>query len=379
MSWLFAILGWGLILLALSDIFFTVLYPRTHKGVLSVAVSRGLWWLFQQCAANVLRHHRDELLSYSGPTILVAIVIVWISLLMGGFALIVFPHLSGSIGATSGATPTDFATALYYSGYALTTLGTGDIVPKTSFFRLLLILEAVVGLTSLTLTLTYFQSVYNALIRRNAFALSLHHRCAGTADAAELLSRLGAGNNFENARADIADMADELQNLLESDHTYPILHYFRFREHYYALPRMLLLAMDTVTLTASALSANKHYSLIHSAAVAELWGGGMQLLLELSESFLPKDTPVPREQPVQEWRVRYYEAAKQLQLAGIETAKDIEAGADVYVSLRWKWGPLVVALAEYLGHEWSEMASADPNTAIYHLGWEREPESEAGL
>ena len=240
MSWLFAILGWGLVSLALSDIFFTILYPRTHKGVLSVAVSRGLWWLFQQCAANVLRPHRDELLSYSGPTILVAIVIVWISLLMGGFALIVFPHLGGSIGATSGATPTDFATALYYSGHALTTLETGDIVPKTSFFRLLLILEAVVGLTSLTLTLTYFQSVYNALIRRNAFALSLHHRCAGTADAAELLSRLGAGNNFENARADIADMADELQNLLESDHTYPM-------SALLSLPRTLLCATTNAT------------------------------------------------------------------------------------------------------------------------------------
>ena len=76
--------------------------------------------------------------------------------------------------------------------------------------------------------------------------------------------------------------------------------------------------------------------------------------------------------------MRYYLAAKQLQLAGIETAKDIDAGADVYVSLCWKWWPLVVALAEYLGHEWSEMASADPNAAIYQLGWGREPESEAG-
>lgn len=71
--------------------------------------------------------------------------------------------------------------------------------------------------------------------------------------------------------------------------------------------------------------------------MAELWSGGMQLLLELSESFLPKKSLISLEQPVQEWRQRYYQAVEQLQAAGIQTATDIEAGADLYVSLRWKW------------------------------------------
>lgn len=59
----------------------------------------------------------------------------------------------------------------YYSGYSLTTLGTGDIVPKTATYRLLTVLEAVLGFSTFTRTLTYFLSVYSALRQRNVFAL----------------------------------------------------------------------------------------------------------------------------------------------------------------------------------------------------------------
>jgi len=358
MGWLWQVLGAGLVLIALADIYFTVLYPRSHAGVLNATISRAVWQLFR-LASNSKPLSRAPLLSYIGPTLLVAIVVVWVSLLINGFALIVWPALGSEIQASQGETPRNFATAVYYSGYALTTLGTGDIVPKTGFYRLLMILETVIGLSSLTLTLTYFQSVYSALIRRNTFALRLQHRTLGTADAAELLARLGAKEDFAGARADIADMAKDLLNLLESDHTYPILHYFRFQEAYYALPRMLLIAMDTVSLIKSALDSEKYGSLVGSAAVAELWGGGQQLLVELSESFLPKKYRASQDQPEQAWRERYYAAVQRLEARGIATAPDLEEGVAFYISLRRRWGPYVVRLAEYMAYDWGEVAPTE--------------------
>lgn len=118
--------------------------------------------------------------------------------------------------------PTDFVTAIYYSGYTVTTLGTGELTPQTSTYRLLMILEAVLGFSVLTMTLTYFESVYNHLIERNTFALSLHHRTARTVDAAELLARIGTSGDFDSsARQDISNMAQKLLNILESHHSYP--------------------------------------------------------------------------------------------------------------------------------------------------------------
>ncbi len=396
MSWFIKIVGVGLVVLALIvDIYSTVLYPRGHRGVLSAPLSRAVWRLLRLASVDISLRSRQgqprcqssrrgrvysvregyflgesfacpiafevttrrdsRLLAHNGPMLLVAIVVAWVALLTNGFALIAWPALGTAIQANQGATPTDYATALYYSGYALTTLGTGDIVPKTEFYRLLMVLETVIGLSSLTLTLTYFQSVYSALIRRNTFALSLQHRTGGTADAAELLARLGPGENFINTRQDLAEIAKDLLNLLESDHTYPVLHYFHFQETYYALPRILLLAMETVTLVKTALDQEKYRSLVHSAAVSELWGGGMQLLVELSDSFVPK-VYLGRVQPEQIWRERYLHAVKRLSLEGIKTAPDLEAGADLYVSHRQQWAPYILALTKYMAYEWHEVA-----------------------
>lgn len=136
-----------------------------------------------------------------------------------GLGLIASPALGTGIRASSGTTPTDFAAALYYSAYSLTTLGTGDLVPQTGFFRLLMAFEAAVG---------FSVSVYSALVRRNTFGTNLHHRTASTGNVAEFLARLGAGGDFDGARQELSSVADEVANLYESHNFYLVLHYFRF-------------------------------------------------------------------------------------------------------------------------------------------------------
>lgn len=159
-----------------------------------------------------------------GHQLLVLTVLLWVLLSLSDFALIVWPALGSAIKASSGGAPTNFAAALYYAGFSLTTLGTGDIVPLSAFFSLLTVLMAAVGLSTLTLSLTFFTSVYSALLRRNTFALSLHHRALGTADAAVLLTHLGPNGDFSNARSELTMMAEELINLYESYYFYPLLH-----------------------------------------------------------------------------------------------------------------------------------------------------------
>lgn len=358
MDWLVLAGGVGLILLALTDLFLTVLYPRSGRGVLSTLLNQGIWQLFRQASYGPWVD-RDRLLSYCGPTLLVVIVIVWTTLLIGGFAFIVWTALGSGIQASHGSTPTDFATALYYSGYTFTTLGTGDLVPKTGTYRLLMILEAALGFSTFTLTLTYFLSVYSALTRRNTFALSLHHRTASQANAAEFLARLGANGDFNGARQEVADMGRNLLELLESHHSYPVLHYFRFQESYYSLARIALITMDTATLIKSALNQEKYRALVDSTGVTELEDGGLDALLQLSDSFLPDGHSAHQKKSKKEWRDWYFRAVERLQAANIETTPDLETGADLYISLRQKWNPYVVGFAEYMAYRWSEIAPVE--------------------
>lgn len=138
--------GTILVLLALADIFLTVLHPRSESSVLSIPVARGVWWLFLYTTPRKKR--RDRILSYGGPAIIVAIMGVWVLLLLLGFALIVWPALGTAIQVDDGKTPTDFFAAIYYVGFALTTLGTGDLAPQTSVQRLLIVLQSILGYTN---------------------------------------------------------------------------------------------------------------------------------------------------------------------------------------------------------------------------------------
>ncbi|MCP5961173.1 hypothetical protein NL379_28585, partial [Klebsiella pneumoniae] len=88
----------------------------------------------------------------------------------------------------------------------------------------------------------------------------------GKANAAELLLGWGIGGEFDNTKSDITNMAKDLFLLLESHHSYPILHYFRFAEAQYSLARMTFMAMDTVTLLKSALHQQQYRALINSTA-----------------------------------------------------------------------------------------------------------------
>lgn len=359
-DWLSQILGIGIIVTVLADVYLTVLYPRSGKSTLSLLLSKGVWELFRWLARQPLMPDK-RLLSFCGPTLLILVVTFWICCLTLGFSLLFWPALGNGIQASQGETPTDFATAVYYSGFTVTTLGVGDLVPKTAIWRVITILEAALGFSVITATITYLLSVYSALNRRNTFALSLYHRSASAANAADILVRLKGFGHFELATQEITGITRDLLYLLESHHAYPVLHYFRFQEAQYSLARMALVSLDLVTLIKAALHPNIYQPLLSSSAVTELENGGLDLLYQVSESFL-NERAMDQSSHKQDWRQWYFKATQILQEHGIETVDDLEAGADRYVALREQWHTIVVALAHYMDYRWSDIAPLESAT-----------------
>lgn len=350
------LLGVGIIIVILADVFMTVLYPRSGKHTLSLLLSKGIWHLFCQ-ASKLPVVGSDRVLSYCGATVVIVIVVVWVCALTLGFAVLVWPALGSGIQASQGDTPTDFATALYYSGYTITTLGIGDLVPKSNWWRMITVLEAALGFSVITATITYLLSVYGALTRRNAFALSLYHRSTNGADAVQLLVQLKGFGHFEMATQTISDITRDMLFLLESHHAYPVLHYFRFREAKYSLARIALICLDLATLINTALHPKPYQPLIHSSAVTELENGGLDLLNQISDSFLRQDL-LNQCESKPDWRKRYFTAIEYLQKHDIEVVDDPELGADRYVAYREKWDQIVVALAQYMKYSWHQVNSS---------------------
>lgn len=349
--------GVTLVIAAFVDIYFTVLQGGS-VSLLSTRLSKGVWWAFRSVGKR-MNTKRNRLLSYAGPTLIPAIVLLWVSLLSIGFALFYLPVLGESIVASSGETPTGFWPALYFSQTSLVTLGTGDLVANSNFYRLSDTFVAIAGFCIVTSSLTYLLSVYNSLIRHNTFAMALHHASDDTGDAAELIARFGAGGSFQSSESAISALANELISINESHHIYVVLRYFRGSNPAYSLPRVAMLVLNSTSLIRSALDQDHFAGLTRSATASQLWRGGMRLLEDLESDFVPEDRVdihEDRPQPEDEWRRHYRQAVARLQKEGIRTAVDPSAGEDHYVDLRRTWQPHISAFADYLLYTEEEVA-----------------------
>jgi voltage-gated potassium channel Kch len=139
----------GVVLIAavLRDIFQELFTPNVY-GRLSHLVSKNLWRAFRRIA----RHNR-RILVLAGPISVTSIIFVWMTLLVTGWAFVIWPHLPQAFLLSTGLAPPNnegFVSALYVSTVTLTTLGYGDITPTTNWLRMLLPLEALVGFGLLT-------------------------------------------------------------------------------------------------------------------------------------------------------------------------------------------------------------------------------------
>jgi hypothetical protein len=361
-GWISHLLGGAVVLAVLADVYLTVLCARSGTSVFSERIAAATWRAFRGAAA-VFPRARGHVLAYCGPTVLVLTIASWFGGLLLGFSLLMWPGLGTGIQSSRGGrTPRDLATAFYVAGSSMTTVGNSDFSPQTTAYKLLMVGDSILGITVITMTLTFLVDVYATLQRRTVHALALHHATGSTGDAARLLAGLGAAGNFDEARSQIDAMAHELEDVYESHHFHHSLLFFRLREPYYALPRVALLAMETATLIRSALDEERHRDLRESRAVTLLWESGMHLLVTLSKLFVPPRGEAAQPDPSRggehadskveaRWRRRYARAVAHLRRSGISTASDAREGADAYVALRRQWDGHVAALADYLAYE----------------------------
>jgi hypothetical protein len=233
------LLGAGLILFALRDIFDTLFHP-SGKGMLSRALPRPLWRVARRFGARY-----PVLQELCGPVTLLAIITSWTALLTVGWALVLWPHLPGGFLLAPGLSPSShggFVDALYLSLVTVTTLGYGDIAPANGWLRVLVPIEALVGFGLLTASLSWVVSLYPAFLRHRALA----HEVSLVRQAG---SETGIGIRQMDALA-VEQMLGSITSQLVAVQTdlihFPISYYFRSSKERFelsaAVPYLLRLA-----------------------------------------------------------------------------------------------------------------------------------------
>lgn len=145
MDLLIQIVGAAMVIVALLDVFFTILFPASGHGPVRNLLGRAVWHSFRRIGATMKGQRRRSFLSYSGPILFTVTFTAWFMLLVIGWAMIYVPGVGTAITASSGGTEPRWATALYYSGFNLTTLGVGNVAANTVSYRLLTVAEAGIG------------------------------------------------------------------------------------------------------------------------------------------------------------------------------------------------------------------------------------------
>ncbi|MGN6376144.1 MAG: potassium channel family protein [Sphingomonas sp.] len=346
--------GSFIVALTMLDVFFTVLFPASRHGPIRQPLSIAIWGIFHVIGRTTKGSKRRNLLSYSGPVVITATMVLWFLLLAIGFAMIFKPGLGTGLRASSGPTDTDWVTALYYSSFNLTTLGVGDIAPVSGPYRILTIVAAAVGFAYFSMAITYFLSVYSNLSSRNAFAQGLHHLTGRSGDAAQLIANLSDDGELDDARNHLTTKASFLREIYQSHRFYPVLRHFHYREPFYALPRILLTALDTAALLRSSLDRDHYGRLLRSSALLELDAAAHDLMTSL----LPRiEGRPPSAGERHEWERRYHDGVRKLANSGLQLRPD-GGGLDDYISFRAAWDQPLHELAADMLYEWQVIEEA---------------------
>jgi hypothetical protein len=362
-GWLEQTTGFLLAALVLLDVFLVVLYARLGTGILARRISRMIWRAFL-CVSRPMGRHRGVAMSFCGPVIVGVLVVTWALGLTLGTALVLHPVLGTAVRANSGPTPTDFVTAMYVGGSSLSIVGGGNFSPQTGAFKFFFLFNSLLGVSVLSLTLTYLMQIYSALQRRNALGLRMYLFSAQREDAAELIVRLGPRGQFQSGYANLSELSGAVAAMKETHHFYPVLFYFRFPVTYYSVSSISTVALDAVSLILSALDEREFGWLQESGAVTELWAASRLVITSLAATFLSGraiDPVPPSAEASERWGRRYRLALRRLQQAGIRTVSDEQAGARHYVALRAEWDGTVGQLASALAYTREEIDPAGTN------------------
>ena len=169
MEWVITVIGVGLVVVVVRDVFHTLFHPVGH-GSIAPQVMKLVWRLLRLFPSD------RRIASLTGPLGITAVIITWGVTAVLGWMLIYFPQMPNAVSYSSELNPAErneLIDSLYLSLVTVATLGFGDIVPTSPWLRVAAPLEALFGFMLVTAAVSWVLQIYPALHRRRVLALQL--------------------------------------------------------------------------------------------------------------------------------------------------------------------------------------------------------------
>ena len=217
MNALYLLLGVLLLAVVIVDLLWTTLWVEGGAGPLTSKVMAWTWKLLRR-----IESRNSKLLTLSGPLILILGLTVWILFLWAGWTLLFASAENALIDAVS-TRRVSWSELVYYTGYTIFTLGTGDFIPQGSLWQISTTLASASGMLFITLSVTYVLSVLGAVTQKRAFASNVRGLGARSTD---ILEKSWDGSEFRGLEVPINTVTTQLNTLTSNHKAYPVLHHF---------------------------------------------------------------------------------------------------------------------------------------------------------
>jgi hypothetical protein len=215
-----AALIFGLLVIGgtLVDALWTTVYSQ-GAGPLTSGICRLLWAAGRR-TPNSIRH---RVLSLTGPTALLLIILAWVLLLWLGWWL-VFSGSANAVHEAKSGLPADAVERIYFAGFTVFTLGVGDYVPGGPGWRVATAAASFCGLFLVTLSITYLLSALSAATQKRQLSKMLH-RLGRTPQ--QIVRNAWQGGGFSGLRHRLDALWPLIELHTQRHLAYPIIHYFR--------------------------------------------------------------------------------------------------------------------------------------------------------
>lgn len=140
---------------------------------------------------------------------IVGLWVAWTCIFLASDTAVVEP------GTNEPATSTGRA---YFAGFNLFTLGLGDLHPGGDGWRIAAVLASIMGLTMITLSVTYLVPIVQAAVERRSLSRTLHQL--------DLLAHDAVGEAYDDVMDSLADVAEAANKSCEQHLTYAALRYY---------------------------------------------------------------------------------------------------------------------------------------------------------
>jgi hypothetical protein len=210
-------------------VLFEVLWTAGAEGAgpITKRVAHLQWELLLILHRRVRSH---GLLVAGGLGVFVFTLAVWVVALWAGWVLV----FNGDRTIIDAATrmQADEADLIYFTGYTIFTLGTGDFIPNGALWQVLTPIASLTGLFVVTLAITYLVQVIQALTHKRQVALRIS--AMGTSGVSMVRNMCGP-DDAGGFSAHLQALTEALATLQQQLLSYPVLHYMHTRKRSLAI------------------------------------------------------------------------------------------------------------------------------------------------